>query len=301
MVSACKWVDEIVLDAPYQTTLATLDQNKIDFCVHGEDISTTADGQDSFSEVKSAGRFKLIKRTDGISTTDIVGRMLLSSKRHYGTPNDEQAAKQANEWEGVGSVKQFLTTSRKIVQFSSGRAPKATDKIVYCAGAFDLLHPGHVEFLKKAKAHGDFLIVGIYTDNDVNLRQGECYPIMNIHERTLTVLSTKYVDEVIIGAPFHLSKYMIDLEKIKVVVHNTSEDMELLSNEPDPFQEAKDMGIYTSVTLDYKLTTSDILSRIINNRLQYESRNTKKKAKDEIVAASITVVPEEIDVHNRPL
>eukprot|EP01102_Stenamoeba_stenopodia_P010149 TRINITY_DN3026_c0_g3_i2.p1 TRINITY_DN3026_c0_g3~~TRINITY_DN3026_c0_g3_i2.p1 ORF type:complete len:203 (-),score=36.86 TRINITY_DN3026_c0_g3_i2:271-879(-) len=126
MVSACKWVDEIVLDAPYQTTLATLDQNKIDFCVHGEDISTTADGQDSFSEVKSAGRFKLIKRTDGISTTDIVGRMLLSSKRHYGTPNDEQAAKQANEWEGVGSVKQFLTTSRKIVQFSSGRAPKVS-------------------------------------------------------------------------------------------------------------------------------------------------------------------------------
>ena len=60
MVSACKWVDEIVLDAPYQTTLVTLDQNKIDFCVHGEDISTTADGQDSFSEVKSAGRFKFV-------------------------------------------------------------------------------------------------------------------------------------------------------------------------------------------------------------------------------------------------
>jgi len=50
--------------------------------------------------------------------------MLLSSKRHYCTPNDENAAKQANDWEGVGSVKQFLTTSRKIVQFSSGRAPK---------------------------------------------------------------------------------------------------------------------------------------------------------------------------------
>jgi len=77
------------------------------------------------------------------------------------------------------------------------------------------------------------------------------------------------VDEVIIGAPFHLSKYMIDLEKIKVVVQNAEEDIELLPNEPDPFQEAKDLGIHVSVALDYKLTTSDILSRIINNRLQY--------------------------------
>jgi len=60
MVSACKWVDEIVLDAPYQTMLSVMDQNKIDYCVHGEDISTTADGSDSFSEVKNAGRFKFV-------------------------------------------------------------------------------------------------------------------------------------------------------------------------------------------------------------------------------------------------
>jgi hypothetical protein len=60
MVSACKWVDEIVLDAPYLTMLSVMDQNKIDYCVHGEDISTTADGSDSFSEVKNAGRFKFV-------------------------------------------------------------------------------------------------------------------------------------------------------------------------------------------------------------------------------------------------
>jgi ethanolamine-phosphate cytidylyltransferase len=296
MVSACKWVDEIVLDAPYQTMLSVLEANKIDYCVHGEDISTTADGTDSFAEVKAAGRFKLIKRTGGISTTDIVGRMLLSSKRHFAGGEESGSV----QWGEVGSVKQFLTTSRKIVQFSSAKAPKPTDKIVYCAGAFDLLHPGHVEFLQKAKSFGDFLIVGVYTDKDINDRKGECYPIMNIHERTLTVLSTKFVDEVIIGAPFHVSKYMVDLEKIQVVVHSSIDDVGLLPDEPDPYREVKELGIYQEVQLSYKLTTSDILQRIIKNRLEYETRNTKKVEKDKKVAEGITFIPEEIDVHNRP-
>ncbi len=40
-VRACKWVDEVVEDAPYTTQLEVLDQYHCDFCVHGDDISTT--------------------------------------------------------------------------------------------------------------------------------------------------------------------------------------------------------------------------------------------------------------------
>ena len=216
-----------------------------------------------------------------------------------------------------------------------------------------MLDPGHVEFLRKAKAFGDFLIVGIHTDKDINDRKGECYPIMNIHERTLTVLSTKvllpfssllllshinpfmyrfvpssfsflsflsflfllsslllplllllfylqFVDEVIIGAPFHVSKYVLDLAKIQVVVHNLTEDLHLLPGEPDPYREVKELGIYHEVSLDYTLTTADILQRIIKNRLEYESRNTKKVEKDKKVNDGLKFIPEEIDHHNRP-
>jgi len=63
VVKACKWVDEVTLDAPYQTTLATLDKFNIDFAVHGEDISVNSDGTDSFEEVKQAGRFKYVPPT----------------------------------------------------------------------------------------------------------------------------------------------------------------------------------------------------------------------------------------------
>lgn len=47
---------------------------------HGDDPVFAADGSDSYGPFKEAGRFKLFKRTEGISTTDIVGRLLLLSK-----------------------------------------------------------------------------------------------------------------------------------------------------------------------------------------------------------------------------
>jgi ethanolamine-phosphate cytidylyltransferase len=56
--AACKWVDEVVRDAPYVTSLEMLDKYNVDFCVHGDDIVTSADGVDTYHEVKKAGRFK---------------------------------------------------------------------------------------------------------------------------------------------------------------------------------------------------------------------------------------------------
>jgi ethanolamine-phosphate cytidylyltransferase len=57
-VEACKWVDEVVRDAPYVTSLAMLNQYNIDYCVHGDDLVTSADGKDTYWEVKAAGKFK---------------------------------------------------------------------------------------------------------------------------------------------------------------------------------------------------------------------------------------------------
>ena len=45
MVRAIKWVDEVVEAAPYVTTVETLDKHNCDFCVHGDDITMTADGK----------------------------------------------------------------------------------------------------------------------------------------------------------------------------------------------------------------------------------------------------------------
>lgn len=86
---------------------------------------------------------------------------------------------------------QFLPTTQKIIQFSDGKSPSPGDKIVYCAGAFDLFHIGHLDFLEKAKQLGDYLVVGLHTDPVVNKYKGGNYPIMNLHERVLSVLACK--------------------------------------------------------------------------------------------------------------
>lgn len=91
------------------------------------------------------------------------------------------------------------------MSFSNNKEPKATDKVVYISGSFDLLHNGHIERLRKAKEMGDFLYVGIWPDDVVNHFKGSNYPILSLHERVLMALACKYVDDVVIGAPFEIS------------------------------------------------------------------------------------------------
>lgn len=52
MVEAIKWVDEVVRGAPYVTTIDTLDKYNCDFCAHGNDITTTVEGVDTYQEVR---------------------------------------------------------------------------------------------------------------------------------------------------------------------------------------------------------------------------------------------------------
>jgi cytidyltransferase-like protein len=63
--------------------------------------------------------------------------------------------------------------------------------IVYIDGAFDLFHVGHIDILREAKKLGTYLIVGVHSDQVVNKKRGNGYPIMNLHERVLSVLSCR--------------------------------------------------------------------------------------------------------------
>ena len=79
-VEACKWVDEVVRGAPYVTDLDVMDEHGCAFCVHGDDITTDEHGNDSYQRVKDSGRYREVKRTQSVSTTDLVGRMLLCTR-----------------------------------------------------------------------------------------------------------------------------------------------------------------------------------------------------------------------------
>ena len=62
---------------------------------------------------------------------------------------------------------------------------------MYTAGAFDMLHPGLVDFLEAAKREGSYLIVGLYDDEVVNQYKGSSYPIQILQERVLSVLANR--------------------------------------------------------------------------------------------------------------
>lgn len=288
MVRGIKWVDEVAMGAPYVTSLETLDQYKADFCVHGDDITCTADGTDTYHIVKSNGRYKECKRTEGVSTTNLVGRMLLMTKSHFdhGQPIsnlDPKALENTRSDNDARSpytgVSHFLPSSQKIVQFADGKDPNPGDKIVYVAGAFDLFHVGLLDFLEKAKELGDYLIVGLHTDTVVNRYKGSNYPIMNLHERVLSVLACKYVNQVIIGAPYKVTKDLVDQFKVNVVAHGATNIMDD-EDGTDPYAYPKKLDIFKTVESNNILTTADIVQRIIRHKLEYETRNKKKETKE---------------------
>jgi len=70
-------------------------------------------------------------------------------------------------------------------------------KKVLVGGVFDILHFGHIQFLKKAKKLGDYLIVALESDENVRKIKGEKRPIHNQNQRREILESLKFVDEVI--------------------------------------------------------------------------------------------------------
>jgi D-beta-D-heptose 7-phosphate kinase/D-beta-D-heptose 1-phosphate adenosyltransferase len=72
------------------------------------------------------------------------------------------------------------------------------DRIVWTNGVFDLLHVGHLELLKFAKAQGDILIVGINSDDSVKRLKGESRPYNNVDERQNQLKQLPWVDDVVV-------------------------------------------------------------------------------------------------------
>jgi len=67
-------------------------------------------------------------------------------------------------------------------------------KVGFTNGCFDLLHPGHVELLKRARAACDRLVVALNTDASVRRLKGETRPLQNEHARSLVVAAIESVD-----------------------------------------------------------------------------------------------------------
>lgn len=86
---------------------------------------------------------------------------------------------------------------------------KQHKKIVFTNGCFDILHLGHLTYLKEAKNLGDILIIGLNSDASVKRLKGKSRPINSEHDRSMILSALEFVDYVVIfdeDTPYELLK-----------------------------------------------------------------------------------------------
>jgi glycerol-3-phosphate cytidylyltransferase-like family protein len=75
-VRHCTWVDEVVTNAPWFVTQEFLDKHKIDYVAHDAEPYGSSESGDVYAFVKDQGRFWPTERTEGISTSDLITRIV---------------------------------------------------------------------------------------------------------------------------------------------------------------------------------------------------------------------------------
>ncbi|XP_053600759.1 choline-phosphate cytidylyltransferase A-like isoform X1 [Plodia interpunctella] len=75
-VRHCRYVDEVIKDAPWEYGDAFLEKHKIDFVAHDDIPYTTEDSEDLYASIKAKDMFVATERTEGVSTSDIVARIV---------------------------------------------------------------------------------------------------------------------------------------------------------------------------------------------------------------------------------
>jgi len=144
---------------------------------------------------------------------------------------------------------------------------------IYTAGTYDLLHFGHVNVLLKAKALGDYLIVGVSTDELIKKYKG-MKPIINYKDRVAIIEELKCVDEVIKQSKFfdisQLKKYKIDI----IVLGDDWEGKYF----PELQNFLKEFPYIKMVYVPYtkRLSTSKIKEKIIKNAVEIIKAQSKR-------------------------
>ena len=245
MVKACKWVDEVAIIPEYLIDVALLDSLRCDFVAHGDDLPIRTDGTGMYHESIRANRFRMIQRTEGVSTTTFIGRLLQVTR-----PKTLDVSQGATETPADGKPVQvsatLLPTGSRVASFAAGLPGLARAKrVMYVDGTFDVFHHGHLEFLRLARQRGDFLLVGLHSDEVVASVHGPGHPIMSLHERALCLLACKSVDDIILGAPFAVTANLIASMNISVVCAGAANTNAKMRSDHDPYAVPKKMCVVT--------------------------------------------------------
>jgi len=133
------------------------------------------------------------------------------------------------------------------------------DRIVLANGCFDMIHAGHVRYLKDSKSRGDILVVALNSDSSVRNLKGKGRPILLEKERAEIIASFSFVDYVTF---FDEAKVDGVLKALKPHVHAKGSDY-TVDTVPEK-ETVKNYGGEIAITGGPKIkSTSDVIEEIV--------------------------------------
>ena len=128
---------------------------------------------------------------------------------------------------------------------------------VYVDMVGDLFHHGHVELLRQARSFGEWLVVGVLSDEVVTAYKRR--PIMTLNERVAVVRACRYVDEVIPNSPDVVTMEFLAENDLSVVVHGDDISSEVVER---LFGEVAAAGRLQLVPREPGISTTEIIRRV---------------------------------------
>ncbi len=146
------------------------------------------------------------------------------------------------------------------------------DKIVFTNGCFDLIHPGHIELLEKARRLGTRLIVGINSDDSVRKIKGEAKPVQPQEARAAVLKGLRAVDEVRIFDDLTPENLIKEIKPDVLVKGGDWKESEIIGAD---FVK-KNGGAVFSIPLKEGFSSSSIVEKIKNDDQIHRTDETAK-------------------------
>lgn len=143
--------------------------------------------------------------------------------------------------------------------FSKVRPELDAHRIVFTNGCFDILHPGHVDYLEEAAALGDILVIGLNSDASVRRLKGLSRPVNSTHDRARVLAGLACVSYIVVfeqDTPYELIKHV----RPHILVKGGDWPVDKIVGR-DIVQDSG--GQVLSIALTPGHSTTDIISRIL--------------------------------------